>query len=129
MLWFKLGMSAAVLSVASVAMAQEFRSIAEIQFQGLQNTNATGASLAVNKVIKVGAPFRFKDLDDAKKALLDTGFYATVTARSEDLPDRRVRVIFNIAENPIIDVITFTGNKVIPNDKLLAFSRPNLVPS
>ncbi|MBB6051889.1 BamA/OMP85 family outer membrane protein [Armatimonas rosea] len=118
-MWFKLGCSVAALSVAVVASAQESRPIAEIQFTGRQKTNETVATLAVNKVFKIGSPFAFKGLEDAKKALLDTGLYATVTARFEELPDRRIRLIFNLAENPVIDVITFTGNKVIKNDELL----------
>jgi outer membrane protein insertion porin family len=112
-------LSVAALSVAAVASAQEGRTIAEIQFLGRQNTNETVATLAVNKVFKVGSPFSFKGLEDAKKALQDVGLYASVTARFEQLPDQRIRLIFSLAENPIIDVITFTGNKVIANAKLL----------
>lgn len=119
-MWYRLGFSVAALSVATVAWAQEGRPIAEIQFLGRQNTNETVATLAVNKVFKVGSPFTLKGLEDAKKALVDTGLYASVTTRFEELPDRRIRLVFTVAENPIIDVITFTGNKVIKNAELLA---------
>lgn len=119
-MWYRLGFSVAALSIAAVACAQEGRPIAEIQFLGRQNTNETVATLAVNKVFKVGGPFSFKGLDDAKKALLDTGLYASVTARFEELADRRIRLVFTVSENPIIDVITFTGNKVFKNAELLA---------
>ncbi|WP_394795672.1 outer membrane protein assembly factor [Armatimonas sp.] len=118
-MWFKLGISVVALSAASMVCAQESRPIAEIQFPGRQNTNETTATLAVGKVFKIGSPFTFKGLEDAKKALLDTGFYAAVTARFEELPDRRIRLIFSLSENPILDVITFTGNKVIKNEELL----------
>ncbi|WP_309721705.1 BamA/TamA family outer membrane protein [Armatimonas sp.] len=119
-MWFKLGMSVAALSVAVVALAQENRPIAEIQILGREKTNETVPTLALNPIFKVGSPFKFKGLDDAKKALLETGLYSTVTARFEELPDSRIRLIFTVTENPVIDVITFTGNKVLSNDKLLA---------
>ena len=119
-MWFKLGFSVAAVAVVSVAGAQESRPIAEIKFNGLQNTNETAATLAVNRIFKVGSPFTFKGLEDSKKALLDVGLYASATARFEELPDRRIRLIYTVAENPIVDVITFTGNKVIKNDKFLA---------
>ncbi len=118
-MWFKLGFSVAALAVASLAMAQESRPIAEIKFNGLKNTNETAATLAVNRVFKIGSPFTFKGLEDSKKALLDIGLYASVNARFEDLADRRIRLIYTIAENPVVDVITFTGNKVVKNDELL----------
>jgi outer membrane protein insertion porin family len=119
-MWFKLGMSVAALSVAVVAVAQENRPIAEIQILGREKTNETVPTLALNPIFKVGSPFKYKGLDDAKKALLETGLYSTVTARFEELPDSRIRLTFTVTENPVVDVITFTGNKVLSNDKLLA---------
>lgn len=119
-MWSRIGWSVAALAAtATVSLAQEGRPIAEVQFTGRQNTNELAAKLAVERVFKIGSPFSFKGLEDAKKALTDTGLYATVTARYEELPERRIRLIFALAENPVVDVITFTGNKVVPNAKLL----------
>lgn len=120
-MWEKLALSAAVLSVATGALAQqEGRLITEVKVLGTQNTNETIVTLAAaNAKVRVSAPFSVRSLEEAKTAIQNTGFYAGVSYRFEETPDRLIRVIFTVVENPVVDVINFTGNHAVKSEALL----------
>lgn len=119
-MWKNMSLAVAAIFVASGAMAQEGRLITEVKVIGTQNTNDTVVTLAASSAkIKVGSPFVVKTLEDAKLAIQNTGFYAGVSYRFEETPDRLIRVIFTVVENPVVDVINFTGNHAISSEALL----------
>lgn len=112
--------AAAVTIAPRAAHAQEGQTIAEVVVTGTKNTNPEVVrTAATNAGIKVGQPYRDAALNDARQAISDVGLYATVNARTETTPDRRVRVVFDVFENPVISEIVFTGNDPIPAKDLM----------
>ena len=63
--------------------------------------------------IKAGEPFDQQKLDDSLKALFATGLFADVTLRQDGST-----LVVNVVENPIINRISFEGNRKIDSDKL-----------
>jgi len=119
-MWQKLGLTLTALTIAGSAFAQEGRLINKVTVLGTKYTNADAVTLAAsNARVRVGAPFSVKALEDAKTAIQNTGFYAGISYRFEETPDRLIQVVFTVAENPMVDVISFTGNHAIKSEDLL----------
>lgn len=114
--------SAMVAIVAAPAVAQEGRPVSEIVVLGLRSTNEEVVRIAARSAgIREGQPFVADAFNKAKEALRSKGLYADVYARTEDAPDRRrVRVIFELVENPVIGNVLFSGNRSISSADLLA---------
>lgn len=104
------------------AHAQEGRPVAEIVILGLKATNEEVARIAVRGAgIREGQPFSNENFAKAREALRAKGLYADVFGRTEDTPDRRrVRVVFELVENPVVGNIVFSGNRSIRTVDLLA---------
>ena len=101
---------------------QEGRPVAEITVLGLKNSNDEVVRITARSAgIREGQPFSNEAFGKAREALRAKGLYADVFARTEDAPDgRRVRVVFELVENPVVGNILFAGNRSIASSELLA---------
>jgi outer membrane protein insertion porin family len=118
------GATVVMMTIASTAHAQEGQLVAEVSVVGTKNSNPdvvrSAASLAG---IKEGTPFRADAFTRAKQAIEEVGLYSSVFARTETTADRRLRVIFEVFENPVIAQIVFTGNNSISTKELVEKGR------
>lgn len=118
------GAAVALVALAPAAQAQEGQLVAEVSIIGTKNTNPdvvrSAASIAG---IKEGLPYRGDAFTKAKQAIEDVGLYSSVFARYEATADRRLRVIFEVFENPVIAEIRFTGNNSISSKELVDKAR------
>lgn len=69
-----------------------------------------------------GEPFSAARLADDIRRLMDTGYFERVTDRVAAVP-AGVAVTVAVVEKPLIDAITFTGNRSLPERVLLPESR------
>ncbi|MEY3763618.1 MAG: outer membrane protein assembly factor BamA, partial [Armatimonadota bacterium] len=116
----RLAISSALIALATPGFTQDTRPVADIVITGLVRTNDESARLVIrNAGVREGQPFSNDAFTKARAALRDKGLYAEVYARTEDTLDRKVKVIFEIVENPVIGNIVFSGNRSITNAKLL----------
>lgn len=116
----RLAITSALVVMAAPVFAQEGSQVTEIVVVGLVRTNEESARLAIRTAgIREGQPFSSELFNKARTALRDKGLYGEVYARTEDIPGRKIKVIFEIIENPVIGNIVFSGNRSIPNAKLL----------
>lgn len=101
---------------------QEGRTIAEIAVVGTANSNPEVVRIAARTAgIREGQPFSNDAFGKAREAVRAKGLYSDVFARTEDMPDgRRVRVVFELVENPVVANIQVAGNRSIPSSDLLA---------
>ncbi|WP_306143715.1 outer membrane protein assembly factor BamA [Roseibium sp. MMSF_3412] len=114
-------LAAAVFSVGSVvpqlAGPMSFVSVAEaavarsIQVQG--NTRVEDETVISYMTIVPGRSYSAFDVDESLKALYATGLFATV-----DITPRGNTVIVTVSENPIINRVSFEGNRKIKDDAL-----------
>ena len=107
----QVGLAAAVVSVAGVAMAQglSFGSISVIG-----NERVADASVLRIAGISVGQPLSRGDINDAAQALRDSGLFATVSVR----PSGNTLVI-EVTERATINRINIEGNSVLGDEELL----------
>ena len=109
----------------SAAHAQENQTIAEVEIRGTVKTNiqvARAAAATVTKTdpgIKEGVPFRSDSFTAARQRIRDTGLYASVRGLTETTTDGRLRVIYEVVENPVVTQIVLTGNQSIPSKDIL----------
>jgi outer membrane protein insertion porin family len=116
----RLAISSALIALATPGFTQDTRPVADIVITGLVRTNDESARLVIrNAGVREGQPFSSDAFTKARAALREKGLYAEVYARTEDTLDRKVKVVFEIVENPVIGNIVFSGNRSIPNAKLL----------
>ena len=116
----RLAISSALIALATPGFTQDTRPVADIVITGLVRTNDESARLVIrNAGVREGQPFSSDAFTKARAALRDKGLYAEVYARTEDTLDRKIKVVFEIVENPVIGNIVFSGNRSIPNAKLL----------
>ncbi len=102
------------------AFAQEGQAIAEVEIRGTQNTNPLAARLAASSAgIKEGEAFKSDALVAARQRIREVGLYSSVFGRTETTADGKLRVIFEVTENPVITQIVIIGNKSIPSKDLL----------
>jgi outer membrane protein insertion porin family len=122
--WTVLAMTALIASTPVAAHAQEGQPVGDVVVLGTKNTNPEVVrSAAAGAGIQVGQPFRGEALNAAQQAVDAQGLYTTVNTRTEVTPDRRVRVIFEVTEHPVISEIVFTGNNSIPSKDLVEKAR------
>ena len=116
----RLAISSALIALATPGFTQDARPVADIVITGLVRTNDESARLVIRGAgVVEGKPFSNDAFTKARAALRDKGLYAEVYARTEDTLDRKIKVVFEIVENPVIGNIVFSGNRSIPNAKLL----------
>jgi len=110
-----------VLSASSVARAQEGQTINEVVVVGVKNTNADVVRLAAGSAgIRETVAFRNDAFTEAKRVIRERGLYETVLGRTETTTDGKLRVIFEVIENPLISNVVITGNKAIKSAELIA---------
>jgi outer membrane protein insertion porin family len=118
------GTAVGLVTIASAAHAQEGQLVAEVSVVGTKNSNPDAVRSAASIAgIKEGTPFRNDAFTKAKQAIEDVGLYSSVFARTESTADRRLRVIFEVVENPVIAQIVFTGNNSISTKELVEKGR------
>ena len=116
----RLAISSALIALAAPGFTQDTRPVADIVITGLVRTNDESARLVIRGAgVVEGKPFSNDAFTKARAALREKGLYAEVYARTEDTLDRKVKVVFEIVENPVIGNIVFSGNRSITNAKLL----------
>ncbi len=116
----RLAISSALIALAAPGFTQDTRSVADIVITGLVRTNDESARLVIRGAgVVEGKPFSNDAFTKARAALREKGLYAEVYARTEDTLDRKIKVVFEIVENPVIGNIVFSGNRSITNAKLL----------
>ena len=103
----------ALLAGASpaVAQAQDGGSIGAIAVAGNQRIEA--ATIRTYLTVREGDPFDPARIDRSLKNLFATGLFADVNISRQD-----DTLVIRIVENPIINRISFEGNKKIEDDKL-----------
>jgi outer membrane protein insertion porin family len=123
------GVSGTLVFVASPARAQDGRIIKSIDIRGVKNTNRDIVRLALNAAgIREEQPFRADALPDARRLILDKGYYSDVFFNQETV-NNNINLIVEVAENPLITNVVVRGNRTIPSDKILPFldSKPGTV--
>jgi outer membrane protein insertion porin family len=123
---FRFGTSAAVavlspvIFFASSAYAQEGQTVAEVDIRGVNKTNPQVARTAASGAgIKEGTPFTSTAFTEARQRIREIGLYSSVFGRTETGTDGRLRVIFEVIENPVVKQVVLTGNKSIKTKDLL----------
>ncbi|MHB0936118.1 MAG: BamA/OMP85 family outer membrane protein [Armatimonadota bacterium] len=105
------------------------KTVRAVEVQGYQSI-ANEVQDEVAKLLKtqVGQPYDEKIAEEDKEEILHTGWFYNAFYRTEAMEDG-VRVIFTVVENPVLKKISFTGNSVLPAEKLMAVlkTQPNQV--
>jgi outer membrane protein insertion porin family len=100
--------------------AQEGLPIAEIEVIGCVNTPPEVVKIAVGGAgIRENLLFRAETLKKAEEALVARGLYASVRSRVETRADKRLKIIFDIIENPVIRSVRLEGVRAVPMADLL----------
>lgn len=108
--------TAAIIGLARPAHAQEGQTVAEVTVNGVANTNRD--TVLLTAATKTGKPFASATFEEDKKAIRDLGLYASVGGRVETTPDNKLRVVFDVVENPVISKIDVSGNKALSRERL-----------
>lgn len=124
---FRFGTSAAIAVVLPVifcapsALAQEGQTVAEVEVRGTVKTLPLVArAAAAGADLKEGTPFTSTAFTEARLRIREIGLYASVFGRTESTADGRLRVVFEVIENPVVKQVVLTGNKSIKTKDLLA---------
>ncbi len=120
-------LAALAASVPVPALAQAGQTVAEVKVNGLSKTNEFVVLSAAT--LKSGVAFTNEAFEADKARIRDLGLYASVSGRTETTPDGRLRVIYDVVENPVITNIVLTGNKALKTEELRALvsSKPGEV--
>jgi outer membrane protein insertion porin family len=124
------GIVACISVSAAPTLAQEGQIIGTVDIRGVKNTNVEIVRLALAQAgIKEGQLFRNANTADARRLILEKGYYNNVFFKPEIGTDRQVVVVCEVFENPKIADIRLKGNNVIPTEKILPFleSQPDSV--
>jgi outer membrane protein insertion porin family len=92
------------------AQAQEGQTVTEVVVSGVVNTNRE--TIVLTAGTKTGQPFSSAAFEKDKVAIRDLGLYASVGGRVETTPDGKLRVVFDVIENPVVQKIEITGVNV-----------------
>ncbi|MGC4047230.1 MAG: BamA/TamA family outer membrane protein [Armatimonas sp.] len=116
---------AAVAAIVAPAWAQtpaqEGLPIAEIEVVGTVNTPPEVVKLAAGGAgIKEGQIFRAEILKKAEEALEARGLYSSVRSRVETRADKRLKIIFEVIENPVVRSVRLEGVRALPMADLLS---------
>ncbi len=110
----------ALLVVAmSPGVAQAQPLIAEIVVRGVTYTSASTIldELRAKDILKIGEPYTDQKRQVAEKALMDLGYYDTVSVSYEQVGED-VKVIITVVEKRRIEQIVFVGNTVVTDEEL-----------
>ncbi|MBC8140577.1 MAG: BamA/TamA family outer membrane protein [Armatimonadetes bacterium] len=100
------------LIFAATANAQEGQIVSEVEIRGTVKTAPQVASTAAAGAgIKTGEPFTADAFTEARQRIRDIGLYGSAFGRTETTPDGKLRVIFEVIENPVVQQIVIQGNK------------------
>jgi len=111
-LWFRVAAIAVALLISGTAMAQTGTGrVTEVQVRGTQRIDP--GTVQSYMLIQPGDVFDSERLDRSLKALFATGLFADVTIRRQG-----DALVVNVVENPIINRISFEGNRRIDNEEL-----------
>lgn len=117
-MFFMLGQGYAFAEKEAFAAAkdQEGKAVTAVE---VKNNKAISSATIVAKVQTViGKPFSQAILNQDLKRLYATDFFTDVSVEVEDFQGG-VKVIFVVTEKPIVDKVSFEGNKVIRSDRLI----------
>lgn len=106
------------LAAARPAHAQEGQTVAEVVVVGAVNTNRD--TVLLTAATKTGQPFSSAAFEKDKTAIRDLGLYASVGGRVETTPDAKLRVVFDVIENPLVTKVDITGSRAISKEKVRA---------
>ncbi len=112
--------SAAPASTAPVAEPEKnLVSVASISFSGLQSLNEQ--ELTVNLPLKLNSSIAASgpELANAIQYLWQLQLFSDIKAEKTDLGNNRVAIRFIVEELPVLDQVTFEGNKKYDSDELL----------
>ena len=110
------------LSVAAHAQAPSLdgQIVSEIQILGTVRTAPLVARTAVASAgLKEGEPFTSTAFSEARLRIREVGLYNSVFGRADPQPDGRLKIVFEIVENPVVTQIRIVGNKSIKTEDLL----------
>lgn len=100
---------------AALADSAPQKQVALIEIQG--NKNVSPATVLSKIKTRVGEPLSQDILNEDIKKLYATGFFTDASVDLQDI-EGGVKVVFIVNEKPIIEKITFTGNRAIKKAKL-----------
>lgn len=103
-----------VLLAPQVVAAQLYQ-IEEIVIEGNRRVESRFIQSVLN--ISEGQVVSAADIDRGLRNIYGTGRFDNVTAET-DMVDKGVRLIYRVAERPLLREVVFTGNKKLKNDKL-----------
>ena len=114
----------AVVGVAVVcprpAAAQEGQPIGSVEIRGTSATNVDIVRRALDAVgVKEGQIYRREMNDEARRRILDEGYYSDAFLRVELSGDKKANIIVTITENPIIKQVVIRGNRKIASEKII----------
>lgn len=118
----------AVTVAAAPALAQsqnaEGQVIGLIDIRGVKNTNAEVVRLAANAAgLREGLPYNPRVVPEVRRGILEKGYYSDVYIQAEVGADRRVTVVLQVFENPLINFVRISGNKALREEELLPLLR------
>jgi len=114
---------AIVLLIPGVAIAQE-RQIAEIKIVG--NERILNEAILAAVALKPGMAFSEQAVQEAKQAIESMGYFQPGVTVGTESVESGVRLVFNLAENPVVKEVKITGNTVVETEKLLSLMRTSV---
>ena len=114
---------AIVLLLPGAAFAQG-QQIAEIKIVG--NERISNDAILTAIALKPGTQFSEQIVQEAKQAIESMGYFQPGVTVGTESTDAGIRVIFNVAENPVVKEIKITGNTAIKTEKLLSLMRTSV---
>lgn len=109
---------AVAVVAATNAWAQAGQTISEVTVTGTVNTSQTVVLAAAR--LKPGSVFTNEAFEADRKSIRDLGLYASVSGRAEKTADGKLRVVYDVVENPVVSAIQIADNKAIPTAQILA---------
>ena len=116
-----LPLAALILYAPAQARAQAGQTVAEVLVRGVSKTS--DAVVLSAATLKPGVAFTNEAFEADKTRIRDLGLYSSVSGRTETTPQGRLRVVYDVVENPVINNIVVTGNKAVSTEKLVALVR------
>jgi len=105
------------------AYAQNEPQIVEVNVTGNDRISKDAILAVVN--LKPGMPYNEKDVEDARNAIQNMGYFERVIVGKETV-EGGVKIVFTVVENPVVKEIKVTGNTAIPTEKILSLMRTSV---
>lgn len=109
------GTASAEDNAFAAAKDNEGKAVTAIEVKN--NKSISSATILAKVQTIVGKPFSQAIVNQDLKRLYATDFFTDISIDIED-NEGGVKVIFTVTEKPIVDKVSFEGNKAIRNDKL-----------